>query len=258
MPFTRIKALLQPAVLLKGAPVLVALALSGLITYSFNSALRRGHVQVEHSMDALAAMDTVLGLLQDAETAQRGFVITGDDAYLAPYSKARIDLEPSLDALDGLVGRNTAQHAAVLRARAIARQKLDELEKTIAIRRRDGLAPAVAAVKRDDGKMLMDELRKELAGLKTRERQILGERTDEIDGRSRMIVWIAALALMIGLFGRAISAMIRMPSQFARSRDAADEPAPKAVTSAVTAVERHQGERHQGQSDEVAAIGRAP
>jgi CHASE3 domain sensor protein len=220
MSASRLKALLQPAMLLKGAPILVALALSALITYSFNSALRHGHVQVEHSMDALAAMDTVLGLLQDAETAQRGFVITADERYLAPYDKAKAQIDPSLRGLDDLVGKNPAQHAAVLRTRAIAHDKLRELEATIDIRRQAGLGPAIDAVKGDAGKALMDRLRGEIAGLKTRERQILAERTDEIDAKSRMIIWISALALVIGIFGRAASALIRTPAQFARSRHA--------------------------------------
>lgn len=225
MSLSRIKALLQPAVLLKGAPVLVALALSALITYSFNSAMRRGHEQVEHSMDALAAMDTVLSLLQDAETAQRGFVITGDGAYLAPYGEAQARIDASLHALDGLVGKNPAQHAAVLRTSAIAHQKLDELERSIRLRRMAGLAQAVDAVRQDAGKTLMDQIRAEIAGLKLRERQILGERTDDIDAKSRMIVWISALAMVIGLFGRAASALIRMPSQFGRTPRVDTEPA---------------------------------
>ncbi|UVK49408.1 CHASE3 domain-containing protein (plasmid) [Mesorhizobium sp. AR07] len=76
MAATRLKALLHPAFMLRSMPLVVALAISCVVTYEFNAAARQAHVMVEHSMTALAAMDKVPSLLQDAETGQRGFVIT--------------------------------------------------------------------------------------------------------------------------------------------------------------------------------------
>jgi signal transduction histidine kinase/CHASE3 domain sensor protein/ActR/RegA family two-component response regulator len=103
--------------------------------------------------------------LVDAESGQRGYVITGREEYLRSYREAlrrsdanRADVRSALatdpvlaqrsDSLDRLVGR-----------------KLDELAVTITVRRTDGPAAATKLVEADDGRILMDDIRIELDGI---------------------------------------------------------------------------------------------
>jgi signal transduction histidine kinase/ActR/RegA family two-component response regulator len=104
-------------------------------------------------------------MLVDAESGQRGYVITGREEYLRSYREAlrrsdanRIDVRSALatdpilaqrsDSLDRLVGR-----------------KLDELAVTISVRRTEGQAAATKLVAADDGRILMDDIRVELDGI---------------------------------------------------------------------------------------------
>jgi CHASE3 domain sensor protein len=211
---TRLKALLHPAFVIRSLPLMAALGVSCFITYEYNAAAREAHVMVEHSMTALAAMDKVFSLLQDAETGQRGFVITGDAAYLAPYDTALGDIASSLQSLDYLIMKNPAQHQGVSRLRLIATSKLAEMKCVIEMRRTQGLQAAAALVSQNTGKNEMDDLRHEIADMKAREKAILEDKAQLVQSRNNTIVFISIGALLISLAGRLASSLIRLPSQF--------------------------------------------
>ncbi|MBN9219326.1 MAG: CHASE3 domain-containing protein [Mesorhizobium sp.] len=213
----RLKALLHPAFLLRSLPMVAALAISCFITFEFNAAAREAHSMVEHSMSALAAMDQVLSLLQDAETGQRGYIVTGDDAYLAPYRAALHGIEPGLQRLDLLIMKNTAQHDSVERLRAISARKLAEMKDVIDVRRQQGLQAAANQVALNVGKTEMDELRGEIGEMKARETTILRDKENLVEARNDRIVIISIVALLISLAGRLASSLIRVPSQFRRN-----------------------------------------
>src|SRR5438477_7843842 len=78
--------------------------------------------------------EVVLSLVKDAETGQRGFVITGDRHYLAPYDAAQASVGPQLERLGGLTAEMSKQHARVVSLEALVRRKLDELRDTITAR----------------------------------------------------------------------------------------------------------------------------
>src|SRR5689334_12086067 len=80
---------------------LVALALVGLGWIQDANARRLldANRWVVHSYRVLAATDDVLGNLRDAETGQRGYILTGEEGYLAPYTAAVAAAGPQLDSL---------------------------------------------------------------------------------------------------------------------------------------------------------------
>lgn len=221
---TRLAILLRPVFLVKALPLVIALALSAFLTYEYNAALRQGHVMVEHSMKALAAMDRVLSLLQDAETGQRGYIITGEKAYLAPYEQARDAVAGAIGDLDALVDKNAAQHEAVTEIRTAAGRKLEELAATIVLRDGAGLPAAREAMLRDDGRAEMDRIRSLLAGMKEREHAILNDAADSVSDKNQRIILVTVIALGISLLGRLASALITLRGTFA-SRAARQEDA---------------------------------
>lgn len=59
--------------------------LSGIISFSYNRLLKDYRDAVDHTFEVISTIDNALLRLQDAETGQRGFIITGDESYLAPF-----------------------------------------------------------------------------------------------------------------------------------------------------------------------------
>ncbi len=96
--------------------------------------------------DAMAAQglasanDEVLVSLLDAETGQRGFLLTGRDSYLVPYDEGVARLPALLARMDRFAAVLPEQRPAVARIRQLVNAKLQELDATIRLRRTAGSA----------------------------------------------------------------------------------------------------------------------
>jgi len=108
-------------------------------------------------------LDTVFSMLQDAETGQRGYLLTGDDAYLDPFYKAEAALSAQLDTLAGMSLPDESLSKRVLALRGVAALKMEEMRRTILARRRDGLSAAIGIVQNNEGKGEMDTIRRLVA-----------------------------------------------------------------------------------------------
>ena len=133
-------------------------------TYHFGSrVIAMRNLAVVHR-SVIAESAGLLSALIDAETGQRGFLVTGDDHYLAPYDRARARLPEILDHLKKTKvislrpqTLNAIQH--------LAETKLTELEQTIAVRREHGFEAAAAVVRKGVGISTMDQLREQIGRL---------------------------------------------------------------------------------------------
>jgi signal transduction histidine kinase len=140
----------------------------------------------------------VLASLQDAETGQRGFLLTGDPDYLQPYHQAQAELPLELSALaeravaDG--GRADRQEA--LRERIA--EKLAELRETVVLAEAGDIGGALALVRDGRGKLLMDDIRQQIAGVESRSMQRQALRSAQLDRAGRLILFaaIGGLALI--------------------------------------------------------------
>ena len=96
-----------------GAAVLVG---NAAVSVFHTAALRNESAAVLHSNELLLALDNVLSLVKDAESGQRGYVITGDPEYLAPYRAAIASIQAQMDALDRPAREHPVQQRAVCRS----------------------------------------------------------------------------------------------------------------------------------------------
>lgn len=147
---------------LASGSLLVAGAIAWL-TFDQRAARREG---TAHTEIGRAITDVQVDML-DAETGQRGYLLTGDVAYLEPYSDARARIAADLARFDAaarsrVIAADTNQPQAF---RALVDTKLRILEQTIAIYRTDGREAAFARVRENSGKRAMDELRAAARGL---------------------------------------------------------------------------------------------
>src|SRR5262249_9077294 len=131
--------------------------------------------RVAHSYAVLAELEDVLSLLKDAETGQRGYLLTGDESYLQPYREAVARIHGRLDHLQDLTSDNPAHRQGMKALRDQAERRLAQVAAVILLRQDQGFAEAQKAVRTGAGKKLMDELRATVDGMKNGEEGLLGQ-----------------------------------------------------------------------------------
>ena len=109
-------------------------------------------------MQVSAALQ-VFSVIQDAETGQRGFLLTGRTYYLEPYQQATARVGAALDRLDELDDNTLWLQEEAAPLRELVQRKMAELERTVALARAGQQQAALDLVLTDDGKALMDDLR---------------------------------------------------------------------------------------------------
>ena len=113
----------------------------------------------KRSYEAELKLDEVVALLVDAETGQRGYLLTGDDAYLEPYREAIKNLDQVMGQLKDLTAGNPNQQKQLQTLEPLIERKLAELQMSIDLRRKEGFAAANQVVIAGHGKELMDQIR---------------------------------------------------------------------------------------------------
>ena len=129
---------------------------------------------VDQRVAVLERADDVLRDLTNAETGQRGFIITGDDGYLEPYDAGRAQIDQDLAALRRVV-TDPVQTRRVDSLAALAAVKMLELDSTLVLRRTLGYEAAVERVRTHRGKATMDTVRAVQARLAAGERVMLAQ-----------------------------------------------------------------------------------
>ncbi len=143
--------------LLAGVALLVAVALS------FWTFQQTEHAAQERqkTVFVLNSATGLLSALVDAETGQRGYLLTGDAAYLEPYSAVRSSVSEDLKTLRQLaLSRAAQQHLDTLAP--LVEAQLEELSRLIELRGRQETASVLAEISSGRGKRLMDSIRAEM------------------------------------------------------------------------------------------------
>lgn len=155
---------------------------------------------VQELYRSLYGLSSLLSTLQDAEIGQRGYLLTGDKQYLAPYERAIAQLD---DHLASLV-ENPKLHPYKADIEAIARLsqlKRSELAQTIVVRREQGQSAAQGMLNGDMGKRYMDEMRVRIGNIERGVGESLGEQKADLQWRSDLALWGGGggALLMLGL-----------------------------------------------------------
>lgn len=132
--------------------------------FSFFLAARE---RTEHAQAILDLVDDTFSDALDLETGQRGYLLLGDAAYLAPYEAARDVVRGKMGRLVDLTAGDPALNLRVKRFDSLLLQKMAELEHTVEVRRDRGFEAARDIVRNGEGKILMDEIRREIAQIES-------------------------------------------------------------------------------------------
>ena len=157
---------------------------------------------VTYSSTVRARLQRVFSLVQEAESAQRGYLLTNQEKFLQPYTEARAQIGPQMSRLATMLKSNPEESAEVARLQAVIDRKMAELGTTIARNRQGDHAGALAAVSSGAGYALMDEARKITADIEaTQARALTAQLARRAAGFARTIWFVggllSALALLI-------------------------------------------------------------
>jgi signal transduction histidine kinase/CheY-like chemotaxis protein len=159
---------------------------------------QRTSVAVRTALQTENQLNRVLTLMTDAETGQRGYLLTGRENYLEPYLLARRDILNEIDKLSTLIRGEAGPESHVAALRKMAADKLSELESTIAAQRSGKTAEALAIVNGDSGYRLMTNIRDSIGTLRSREQKGLEDSTVFADSlRFLSVIGLAVATILV-------------------------------------------------------------
>ena len=178
-------------------------ALVGIGAFSFLSLSRLKNTsnQVEHTYKVINKLGTLLSQLTDAETGQRGYLLTGELRYLKPYENAIASIDQNLDELQKLTANNPDQQQHITQLSPLITFKLAELKETITLRQSQGYEAALRVVKTDRGKQAMEEIRAIVKVMEDEELQLLKQRSDEQQVQRTLLTILGSLIGVLSLAG---------------------------------------------------------
>lgn len=208
----RIKGLIAIAILVMIATAVVPFEMSRRAT-SLHSALLE-------SESRNLSIQEMFSMMKDAETGQRGFIITGQETFLEPYNKAVARLEEQqLERQLALRGYSPDQ---IDHFEGLLVRKLSDMAKSIDIRRTEGAERAIAYVATGRGKEFMDDIREAVDGVRDSEVALRDRLRAEAEasGRIATLATVIATALDIMLVALSLLIMLRL---LRRQQKAADD-----------------------------------
>jgi len=162
------------------ALALIILIILGGVSYRNTTGLIEASQMKVHTYQVLENLGRVLSDLKDAETGQRGYIITGVERYLGPYQTGTLAVKQTTQHLRELTADNPEQQRQLDVLEPLIAAKLAELKETIDLRKGKGFDAAVKVVETDKGKKAMDDVRKVVAEMSDRERMLLEQRDNEM------------------------------------------------------------------------------
>ena len=129
--------------------------------------LESANRQMSLALEMQASLNATLALITDAETGERGYLLTGQEEYLAPYRAAIPKIDSEFNKLREMLvsGGTAAQRDSVGRLNNLVGKKLGEMEGAIELYRKEGAAGAQALVNTGVGRRTMDDIRAEVDGI---------------------------------------------------------------------------------------------
>jgi methyl-accepting chemotaxis protein len=197
---------------------LLIFVIVGLLSYRSAQEQTNEARWVAHTHEVLADLTLVLSHMQEAETGQRGFVITGDESYLAPYNSGTAAAEARRHELAELVRDNPRQLTRAESLGQLMNAKFAEMQRIIDVRRKSDFAAAQVEVLKGTGKRTMDDIRALMRTMELEENALLEQRADAsaaatANARATTLYGTLVALLIAGIAGILITRNIAGPLQ---------------------------------------------
>ena len=178
-----------------GFSLLIVLTI-GFVSFFTLQKLLGSNQAVSHSGQVMQKLEKVLSIMKDAETGQRGYLLTGRANFLEPYNGAYNEALNLTGELTTLTADNPRQQANMASIRIILRQRMDILQKLIDKRQH---GQAIISDDLDEGKSAMDALRLAVAKAEADEQQLLDARAERLNRYTNIAPGFILLMTLITL-----------------------------------------------------------
>ncbi len=160
---------------------------------------------VLHSVEVKDQVDHLHNLIEDVETCERGYLLTGDISYLTGYEKALQEIPGQNQSLALLVADNSQQVAAAANLQSLIADKLSVTAQSVSLAQQNKNFDAIQLMKNGQGKLLMDEIRSQVDAMEAEEDRLFIARenafTSRVTAQKDLMsgLVLADIALIVGL-----------------------------------------------------------
>ncbi|MGH8523163.1 MAG: sensor histidine kinase [Gammaproteobacteria bacterium] len=219
--------------------VLVVLLADGVLSYRATRALIDANAWVAHSHEVIEEIEATLSTVKDAETGQRGYLITGEEIYLEPYREALGDIDRQIGRLRQLTVDNPVQQRWIAHLDSLILDRLAILDTGLSLRREQGFEAARQWTLTGRGREAMADMRTHIDKMKTEERGLLFRRIEESRESGRKALIGLTIETVLALF------LVLLVSYLIRRDLRERERAERALRAAHDELERRVQERTQ-------------
>jgi Amt family ammonium transporter len=150
-----------------------------------------------HAQEVQNGMLRFLSIIEDAETGQRGYLLTGDERYLEPYRAAHASFEDNFQSLRKAMEDSADQQKRLADLEPVVAAKMQELQETVALRREHGFEAALKIVRTNSGKGFMDRIRKGTEEVIAVEDQLIRNRREDAAFSMKVSVLTTAVGIAL-------------------------------------------------------------
>ncbi|GGA85286.1 response regulator [Puia dinghuensis] len=177
----------------------VILATVAVISFKNSEKVIISNQWVSHTHEVLYQLDQILVACVDAETGERGYIITGEENYLEPYNSGKSRIADLLAKVKELTADNPTQQVNIANIHQQVDLLTGHLDECIQARKTAGFEKAREMVATGRGKSLLDDIRRKIDNAKAVEQTLLAERkqVSEEDARNFNLIFIILLAIIV-------------------------------------------------------------
>lgn len=151
-----------------------------------------------HTFVVMSSADDLLSTLKDAETGERGYLLTGEESFLKPYLLGRDGIHDQLEALRQIT-RVSAAHKRLDALVPLIQAKLTDMALNVESRRNHDMVAVISNLHSDQGHQLMDAIRAEMKGFMVIEEAALAQDEATFQSTMRYLFGIIAAASLLAL-----------------------------------------------------------
>ena len=180
---------------------LVTLLIIGTKTYESIIFFQQQTKFIEETHKVILSLQNLLTLIINAETGQRGFIITGNETYLEPYEYSLNNLNSTIVRLEKLIDDKHSDllQDAKVNTYPLLQDKISQMEKSIDTMRTHGFNTSAEMILTDEGKRIMDQIRNNISLIINEEEKILQSNTNEsvVNGQNLLFIYIVGIVTSI-------------------------------------------------------------
>ncbi|RZJ88689.1 MAG: hypothetical protein EOO20_13000 [Chryseobacterium sp.] len=183
-------------ILLSFSISVLILLISSVASYFSITRLLESEQWVSHTYQVIDRLDFIISRMKDAETGQRGYLLTGDKVFLEPYSGSMQEVAEALNAVNSLTIDNPIQQHNIPLLEKMIDQKYTLIKRTIADKEQG--IPVTEPILLQ-GKEIMDGIRLQVKNMEVSESQLLASRQSDLKTFTTYTPILVALGALISL-----------------------------------------------------------